>query len=264
MLANPNLDYIPQEMRQKQQMDYSMFDQLTAEEQKIMADGYRNIQEFVRKFVQAGGKILSGTDAGSVAALPGVTMHRNLELLVDAGLSPAQALGAVTRNFSEYIGLGWEKKLGTIEEGKLADLLILDADPLVTVSNTRKIRLVMKDGKVVDRNYHAGFVNPLRNPERIGRDARANPMPRLHSIEPMVVAEGSPSLPMRLQGADFVDASFVKFSGVALPTEFISASELRVTVPAELIGKAGVYPFSVYTPQGGGESAAQYLIVKFR
>lgn len=264
LLSNANLDYIPVEVRQKQQMDFSMFEQLTPEERKRMAEGYRNIQEFIRKFVNAGGKIIAGTDAGSVASLPGIGVHRNLQLLVDAGLTPAQSLTAATKNFSEYVGLGWQNKLGTLEKGKLADLIILDANPLDNIDNTEKISLVMKDGLVVDRTYHTGFMNPLPNPERFVRDARANPLPKLRTIEPELVTEGNPSLQMVLKGADFVDSSIAKFRGAALESTFVNSSEMRVTIPAELLSQAGVYPVSVYTPQGGGESSAAYLIVKFK
>jgi Amidohydrolase family len=264
ILSDPNLDYVPQEMRVKMDMDYAMFDRLAVEVRERMMEGYRNIQEFIRKFVDAGGKILSGTDAGSVADLPGISLHQNLELLVDVGLTPAQALATATRNFSKYVGLGWQNKIGTIQVGKLADLVILDADPLQNIGNTRKIHLVMKQGQMVDRSFYPGFLNPLPFPGRCGKKTRANPVRRLQSIQPEVVTETGPGFQMRLKGVGFVDTSYVKFSGAALPTEFVNGEELKVTVPAELITTAGTYPLTVYTPQGGGESTAEFIIVKFK
>jgi imidazolonepropionase-like amidohydrolase len=71
-------------------------------------------------------------------------LHRELELLVSAGLTPMQALKSATRNPATY--LGELKSTGTIEIGKSADLVLLDADPLADISNTRRIRAVMGGG----------------------------------------------------------------------------------------------------------------------
>jgi len=73
-----------------------------------------------------------------------------------------------------------------------------------------------------------------------------------------------PGFQVVLKGDDFVDSSFVKFNGAALKTKFLNEHELRAIVPADVVPRPGVFPFTVYTPQGGGESAAKYLIVKFR
>jgi imidazolonepropionase-like amidohydrolase len=80
---------------------------------------------------------------------PGFSLHDELELLVRAGLTPLEALQAATRNPARYFGR--LNDLGTVEEGKLADLVLLEADPLADVKNTRKIVAVVAGGRVLPR-----------------------------------------------------------------------------------------------------------------
>ena len=100
-----------------------------------------------RKAHAAGVKIAVGTGAGNLLIFPGASVHRELQLLVKAGLTPMEAIVAATRNTAESMGLSSE--LGTIEPGKKADLLILDADPLLDIQNTQKIHTVVQRGREV-------------------------------------------------------------------------------------------------------------------
>jgi imidazolonepropionase-like amidohydrolase len=108
---------------------------------------------------RAGVKILAGTDFSDWGVVPGVDLHNELALLVEAGFSPMEALQAATLRPAEF--LGRSKKLGTIEEGKIADLVLLDMDPLECISHTRKIRAVVLGGRYVDmvkmRDVMIGF-----------------------------------------------------------------------------------------------------------
>lgn len=93
--------------------------------------------------------ILAGTDtAAGVRVYPGFSLHSELELLVRAGLSPMQALQSATLNAGKYLGLA---DSGTIENGKRADLVLLDANPLEDIRNTRKIRSVVLAGRYFSR-----------------------------------------------------------------------------------------------------------------
>ena len=93
----------------------------------------------------AGVRIATGTDWQ-----PGyLALHWELALLVEAGLTPLEAIRAATE--SAALALGVEGRLGSIEEGAIADLLILDADPLQNIRNTQRIYAVLKDGRLVDR-----------------------------------------------------------------------------------------------------------------
>ncbi len=103
----------------------------------------------VRCLVWAGNKIIIGTDAAVSAVFHGPAAHEEIGLYVTAGLTPLEAITTATRNGAEYVGK--LDRQGTIEAGKLADLVILKADPTKDISNTKKIALVMKDGEIMDR-----------------------------------------------------------------------------------------------------------------
>jgi imidazolonepropionase-like amidohydrolase len=102
---------------------------------------------FVRAFAGAGGRIAAGTDAANQLLVPGYTQHREMELLVGAGLSPREALRAATRNGAVLLGVD---SLGLLAPGKVADLVVLSKDPLADIRNTRAIEAVMTHGRLLD------------------------------------------------------------------------------------------------------------------
>jgi imidazolonepropionase-like amidohydrolase len=106
------------------------------------------MKEVPRRFQQAGGLLIVGTDAANGATLPGWSLHWEMELFVEAGISPMEALQAATRNNARVLQM--ERDLGTVQAGKYADLVILDDDPLEDIRNTQKIHRVIKDGIVLD------------------------------------------------------------------------------------------------------------------
>jgi hypothetical protein len=102
-------------------------------------------------FMQSSGvRIMAGTDTGAPYVFPGSALHDELALLVQAGLTPMQALQAATKGPAEF--LGKTQTQGTVETGKFADLLLLDGNPLDDIRNTQKIRAVILRGKLLDRN----------------------------------------------------------------------------------------------------------------
>jgi hypothetical protein len=107
----------------------------------IMAANLVRVQE-------AGVTIAAGSDAGNIGTLHGPALHRELELMVEAGLTPMQALVAATRGSAAVMGRSDE--LGTLEPGKLADMVLLEADPLADIRNTQRIHRVVKGGEVFD------------------------------------------------------------------------------------------------------------------
>jgi imidazolonepropionase-like amidohydrolase len=111
--------------------------------------GYKRVAEksfeIVGQMHHAGVPILAGTDTPNPNIYPGFSLHDELALMVKAGLTPMEALETATRNPARYFGK--EKELGTVEAGKLADLLLLDADPLADIQNTRKISAVVANGR---------------------------------------------------------------------------------------------------------------------
>jgi imidazolonepropionase-like amidohydrolase len=94
-------------------------------------------------------EVLAGTDTGDPYTIPGATLHDELEQLVAAGMSPHQALEAATINPARFFE--WDEAMGTIEKGKVADLVMLDANPLDDIRNTRKIRAVFARGRYFSR-----------------------------------------------------------------------------------------------------------------
>jgi imidazolonepropionase-like amidohydrolase len=103
----------------------------------------------IAMYREHGVPLVVGTDTGNPYVFPGYNVHRELELLVRAGLTPGEALAAATRVAAEMIGA--EEDFGTIEPGKRADLLVLGANPLDDIRNTRSLEVVISEGEVIDR-----------------------------------------------------------------------------------------------------------------
>lgn len=103
--------------------------------------------ENLRRVRAAGITVAAGSDAGNIGTLPGPGLHRELERMVEAGLSPAEAVIAASRGGAA--AMGRERDLGTLEPGKLADFLVLAADPLADIRNLRRIEAVVKGGEAI-------------------------------------------------------------------------------------------------------------------
>lgn len=93
-------------------------------------------------------RVAAGSDAGNIGTLHGPAIHRELELMLSAGMRPANILVAATKNAAAVMGR--EADLGTLQKGKYADLVILNADPVRDIRNTRKIFKVIRNGVVID------------------------------------------------------------------------------------------------------------------
>ena len=93
--------------------------------------------------------LLAGTDTPNPYTYPGFSLHEELELLVSAGLSPMEALQTATLRAAEFLGI--EHFFGSVEEGKIANLVLLDANPLDDIRNTRRVRAVVLRGHFLDR-----------------------------------------------------------------------------------------------------------------
>jgi imidazolonepropionase-like amidohydrolase len=96
---------------------------------------------------RAGVGILAGTDTPNPYSIPGFAVHDELELLVEAGLSPARALRAVTADSARFLGVDGER--GTVTTGKAADMVVLDSNPLVDIRNTQKIHAIVTRGNLI-------------------------------------------------------------------------------------------------------------------
>jgi hypothetical protein len=147
-LKDDRLKYVP--VRVRMSWDPATVDgKHTPEDFAYMKKEFQKDLEVVGAMQKSGVGILTGTDTANPFCFPGFSLHDELGLLVQAGLSPLQALQAATLNPARF--LGKEKDLGTIETGKLADLVLLDANPLEEIGNTRKIAAVVYAGKLFPR-----------------------------------------------------------------------------------------------------------------
>lgn len=119
-----------------------------------LADGNTDLRmaiDIVAAMRRAGLKLMAGTDASGLfpSLIPGISLHEELRLFVEAGYTPAEALRAATLAPAQF--LGQEKDFGSIDPGKVADLVLLDADPLADIRNTQKIQAVVLNGRLLDR-----------------------------------------------------------------------------------------------------------------
>jgi hypothetical protein len=131
---------------------------------RLFASGVRNLREMRA----AGVRLMPGTDVGVLLIFPGFTLHDELGWFVrDLGFTPWEALAAATREPAAFFGV--EGQVGTIEAGKLADLVLLDADPLADIGNTRRIAGVLSHGVWRDRRALDALLAEVRAEHRGAR-----------------------------------------------------------------------------------------------
>lgn len=143
------------------------------EDRAAYDDLYRLEQRIIGEMHAAGVPLLAGTDFGNPYIYPGFSLLDELAELVEAGLSPLAALQTATLNPARY--LGRTDDLGTVEAGKLADLVLLDANPLEDIANVRQIRAVVMNGRLFTRDD----LNRMKQDVLVKnyREALAQPVP---------------------------------------------------------------------------------------
>jgi imidazolonepropionase-like amidohydrolase len=95
-----------------------------------------------------GVQILSGTDIPNFGLIPGASLHNELELLAEAGIKPLEVIKIATNNGATALGI--DDRVGTIQPEKQADMIILSANPIENISNTKEIEAVLVDGRFAD------------------------------------------------------------------------------------------------------------------
>jgi imidazolonepropionase-like amidohydrolase len=146
-VRDPRMRYVPARLRAKWREEWELTKRDRPRDWAALQRSHlRDVGEMQREGV----RILAGTDFGVQFVHPGWSLHEELELLVtEAGLSPQEALRSATLSAAEFLGL--QHTLGTVEAGKSAELVILDADPLQDIRNTQRVHTVIRRGQVHDR-----------------------------------------------------------------------------------------------------------------
>jgi imidazolonepropionase-like amidohydrolase len=217
--------------------------------------GYDKANEFIRRFVKAGGILKEGSDPprGMAALL----MHQALVMDVEAGVPPLTAIQAATLNVARTFKR--DKDYGSVEPGKVADLSIIQGDPLEDIWTTQNVKMVVMDGKVIDHHF-TKYKNPI--PSFYSYQS----LPLDLEISPLFLIEGSGPTVMKVRGAGGMwPFHRVMLNGEPLPTSFVSKDELKATIPPEAIAKAGTY---IVTLKCEGEpfpeSHRAHLVVGFK
>ncbi len=162
MLERPEMRYLPASVQTgwgpatnpyTHRMDKSRYEPMMAR--------YRLLEKLVREFQAGGVRLLVGTDAMNTGVVPGFSTHDELADLVAAGLTPYEALRAATANAAEFLGDERAARLGTVAVGQSADLVLLEANPLVDIANSRRIAGVMLRGRWLSPSDISALLQPL-------------------------------------------------------------------------------------------------------
>jgi hypothetical protein len=273
---------------------------MTPADLQARAAGFKGHAVFLKRYVDAGGKIVAASDTPQSA--PGLGLHQEITAFVeDVGLTPMQAIQSATK----WVAEGFKQPdLGVIAPGKLADVIVVDADPLADIKNLRKVSTVIFDGKPVELGYHAWyggymFARPdtdedavIAKPEWVaalkaatwrpnannggfggagGIDSATSPPPGIENVSVHTVIRKSPATAITVTGFNYVRGSQAYFDEVPVPTQVVSRTELRVTIPENLLGRAGNFPLVVKNPmpvatgvaEWGNTSNEAYILVPF-
>lgn len=148
---DPRLRFVPDLVRDWWRPENDLFgSEYTEEDWLTVERGFSNFLEVTAIMAEHGVGILAGSDTPNAFAFPGFGLHDELELLVEAGLSPLEALRAATIDAARF--LQSTDTMGSVEPGKVADLVLLEGNPLEAISNTQTISAVVLDGLLLDRN----------------------------------------------------------------------------------------------------------------
>jgi amidohydrolase family protein len=164
---------------------------------------------------------------------------------VEAGVPPMVAIEAATLNVAKTFHK--DKDYGSVEPGKVADLSIVEGNPLQDIWMTQNVKLVILNGKVVDHQFHK-YVNPI--PEFNSWQS----LPEHIVVTPYAVTQGTGPITVSIKGKGFWPFHYALLNGKELETKFISRRELQAVIPADAIREPGMY---LVTVKSRGEPVAQ-------
>jgi adenine deaminase len=166
--ALPSLKYVHPLLQSKWLTD-NKYNKMSSPETVAHFEKYVKFNLLLVKACKAAGvPIVAGTDAGTSSVVAGFALHDELALLVQAGLTTEEALYATTLLAAQWLGI--DKQIGTIETGKLADLVLLDENPLADIKNTRKIVGVFVNGKWLHKAKMNAMLSDLAKRNSANKD----------------------------------------------------------------------------------------------
>jgi len=255
ILNDPNAD-LPAAVRAVTDNSYDkLFKRYTPAQRNQAKVGYEKAKEFIRRFVEAGGILKEGSDPprGMAALL----MHQALAMDVEAGVPPMTAIQAATLNVAKTFKK--DKDYGSVEVGKVADLSIVEGDPLQDIWLTQNVKMVVMDGKVIDIGFKK-YKNPIAS------FYSYQSLPLDLEISPLFLIEGSGPTTLKVRGQGGMwPFHQVMLNGEPLPTSFVSKDELKATIPSEAIPTAGTYVVTLKCEgEAFPESHRAHLVVGFK
>ena len=281
MFSDENLlAYYPEDAIQAVFARFTRIDMGEVRERRIK--GYQNALRFHKMFADAGGHIIVSGHTNT-SKPPGLDLQQEMQIMAEGGLTPMQIIQGSTKWPAELIRK--QDQLGTVEAGKLADVIILGQDPLKDIRNIASVETVVFDGKVVDPVYHSTYHVPfeiggphftptvsalpwymaLKKVNRPGGgqgasgaqtanagavpDPANSPQPAIESVNPFIVTQESGNVTVNLKGVNFVRRSSAYFKGRLMSSRSVSSTELQVTLDAEALRTAGRFALVVKNPE---------------
>jgi imidazolonepropionase-like amidohydrolase len=264
ILANPKAN-LPGAVRAVTDNAYDkLFKRYNADQLERAKIGYDKANEFIRRFVEAGGILKEGSDPprGMAALL----LHQALVMDVEAGVPPMMVIQSATLNVAKTFKK--DKDYGSVEVGKVADLSIIEGDPLTDMWATQNVKMVVKDGRRIDIAF-SGHKNPI--PSFYSYQS----IPAELDIAPRLIVQGAGPTTLRVRGKGIWPfhkvmlkrefGSIFNFNAMELPTRYVSKTELEAQIAPELITEPGTYTVTVKSEgEVLPESHRAHLIVGFR
>jgi hypothetical protein len=185
-------------------------------------------------------------------------VHEEMAMLVEAGLTPTEVIQSATINVAKLFGKDID--FGTIEAGKIADLVIIGGDPVTDIWSTQNVESVVLSGRLMDISFHADHKNPIPSPDpwRL--------IPREIEVIPRSIPQKSKSASITVKPITGRVAPWhqISLEGKLLETRFVSSMELTATVPDEELSEGGLKWVTVVSPgESGGASLPAYVVVPF-
>lgn len=263
ILDNPK-NGLPASVRAVTENAYNkLFKRYTPKELDTAKLGLEKSYEFIRRFVQAGGVLKEGSDPPR--GMAAILMHQAMAMDVEAGVPNMTSIQSATLNVAKAFRKDMD--YGSVEVGKVADLSIVEGDPLQDIWATTNVKLVVMGGKVIDPAF-TGVRNPIPSwyaYQTHPADLEISPFATLQNTPTTIRVKGEGMWPFHRVMLKREFGSIFNFNAMELPTKYISKEELEAIIAPEMITEAGTYTITV---KADGEilpeSNRAHLIVGFK